>query len=132
MKLKTLRYEILLVPLKKVFLVRITQPNEQISVCEKILEKNREILDSLLSGLGYSSPYLPNSQVEKVKKQVESISRIYDETAEKLKSLLGEREGLQTVVSLYEDIVDIRLLIIEIKHPLLLDEYSALQYKISQ
>jgi len=95
MKIKTLRYEILLlVPLKKVFLVRFTQPNEQISVCEKILEKNREILESLLSGLGYFSPYLPNSQVEKVKKQVESISRIYYETAEKLKSLLGEREGL--------------------------------------
>ncbi len=67
-----------------------------------------------------------------MKEQIESISRTYNETAEKLNSLLGEREGLQTVVSLYEDIVDIRLLIIEIKHPLLLDEYSALQYKISR
>jgi hypothetical protein len=132
MKISNLRYDLLLVLIKKVFLVRFTELKEQISVCEKILDKNREALESLLSGLGYFSPYLSNSQVEKVKKQVESISRIYDETAEKLKSLLGEREGLQTVVSLYEDIVDIRLLIIEIKHPLLLDEYSALQYKISQ
>jgi len=133
MKIKTLRYEILLlVPLKKVFLVRFTQPNEQISVCEKILEKNREILESLLSGLGYFSPYLSNSRVEKVKEQIESISRTYNEAAEKLNSLLGEREGLHLLVSFYEDTVDIKLLIIEIKHPLLLEEYSALQYKISQ
>jgi arginine utilization protein RocB len=132
MKVENLRYELLLVPIKKIFLVRFTQINDQISVCEKILEKNRETLESLLSGLGYSSPYLPNSQVEKAKKQIESISRTYNETAEKLKSLLGEREDLQRVVSLYEDIVDIRLLIIEIKHPLLLEEYSALQYKTSQ
>ena len=67
-----------------------------------------------------------------MKEQIESISRTYNEIAEKLNSLLGEREGLQTVVSFYKDIVDIKLLIIQIKHPLLLEEHSALQYKISQ
>ncbi len=132
MKISTLRYDLLLVPMKKVFLVRFAELREQISICEKILDKNREALESLLSGPGYFSPYLSNPQVEKVKEQIESISRTYNETAEKLNSFLGEREGLQTVVSFYENFVDIKLLIIEIKHPLLLDEYSALQYKISR
>ena len=120
-----------LVPMK-VFLVRFAELREQISVCQKILDKNREALESLLSGLGYIAPYLPYSQVEKAKQHIESIFRTCNETEEKLNSLLGEREGLKKVVSLYEDIVDIKLLIIEIKHPLLLEEYSALQYKISQ
>jgi len=118
--------------MKKVFLVRFTELREQISIYEKILDKNREALESLLSGLGYFSPSLSNSQVKKVNEKIESISRTYNETAEKLNSLLGEREGLHILVSFYEDIVDIKLLIIEIKHPLLFEEYSALQYKISQ
>jgi len=118
--------------MKKVFLVRFAELREQISIYEKILDKNREALESLLSGLGYFSPSLSNSQVKKVNEKIESISRTYNETSEKLNSLLGEREGLHILVSFYEDIVDIKLLIIEIKHPLLFEEYSALQYKISQ
>jgi len=132
MKISGIRYDLLLVPLKKVFLVRFTELREQISICEKILDKNREDLESLLSALGYLSPYLSNSQVKEVNEKIESISRTSNETAEKLNSLLGEREGLHLLVSFYEDTVDIKLLIIEIKHPLLLEEYSALQYKISQ
>lgn len=122
---KNLRYDILSVVLKKVFLVRFEQINDQISTREKILE-------SLLSDFKRFSSYLSDSQVDKIKKEVESISRTYYETSYKLESLLEERRGLQIVVSLYEDLLDIRLLIIEIKHPLLLEEYSALQYKITQ
>jgi hypothetical protein len=118
--------------MKKVFLVRFTELREQISICEKSLEEHKEKMESLVYGLTFSSQFLSQSQLEKIKKQVASISRTYDETAEKLNSLLREREGLHILVSFYEDIVDIKLLIIEIKHPLLLEEYSALQYKISQ
>lgn len=132
MKISNLRYDLLLVPIKKVFLVRFTELREQIGICEKSLEEHKEKMESLVHGLTVSSQFLSQFQLEKIKKQVASIFRTYDETSEKLNSLLGEREGLQTVVSFYEDIVDIKLLIIEIKHPLLLEEYSALQYKISQ
>ncbi len=132
MKISTLRYDLLLVSMKKVFLVRFAELREQISICEKSLEEHKEKMESLVHGLTFSSQFLSQSQLEKIKKQVASISRTYDETAEKLNSLLWEREGLHIVVSFYEDIVDIKLLIIEIKHPLLLEEYSALQYKISQ
>jgi len=129
---KNLRYDILSVVLKKVFLVRFEQINDQISTCEKILEKDKKIVESLLFDFKRFSSYLSDSQVDKIKKEVESISRTYYETSYKLESLLEERRGLQIVVSLYEDLLDIRLLIIEIKHPLLLEEYSALQYKITQ
>jgi len=132
MKISSLRYDLLLVPMKKVFLVRFTELREQIGICEKSLEEHKEKMESLVHGLTVSSQFLSQFQLEKIKKQVASIFRTYDETSEKLNSLLGEREGLQTLVSFYEDIVDIKLLIIEIKHPLLLEEYSALQYKISQ
>ncbi len=132
MKISTLRYDLLLVPMKKVFLVRFAELREQISICEKSLEEHKEKMESLVHGLTFSSQVLSQSQLEKIKKEVLSIIRTYDETAEKLNSLLWEREDLHIVVSFYEDIVDIKLLIIEIKHPLLLEEYSALQYKISQ
>jgi len=62
METKTLRYDILLVMLKKVFLVRFEQINDQISTWEKILE-------SLLSDFKHFSSYLSDSQVDKIKKR---------------------------------------------------------------
>jgi hypothetical protein len=47
-------------------------------------------MESLVDGLAFSSQFLSQSQLEKIKKQVESISRTYDETSDRLKSLLNE------------------------------------------
>ena len=80
-------------------------------------------MESLVDGLTFSSQFLSQSQLEeKIKKQVESISRTYDETSDRLKSLLNEWNCLYTLMSRYEVLVDIKLLIMGTKYPLLLEE----------
>jgi len=89
-------------------------------------------MESLVDGLAFSSQFLSQSQLEKIKKQVESISRTYDETSDRLKSLLNEWSCLYTLMSRYKVLVDIKLLIMEIKYPLLLEKYAALDNKINK
>ena len=132
MAVKDLKYQILIIARIKVFLVRFGEIKEQIGICEKSLEEHKEKMESLVHGLTFSSQFLSQSQLEKIKKQVASISRTYDELSDRLKSLLNERSGFYPSMSRCEVLVDIKLLIMGTKSPLLLEEYAALDNKINK
>jgi hypothetical protein len=67
MAVKDLKYQILLVARIKVFLVRFGEIKEQIGICEKSLEEHKEKMESLVHGLTFSSQFLSQSQLEKIK-----------------------------------------------------------------